>query len=586
MAYRDMVLRAVMHGALLLGFVGTPAVWALEVGDRVDNFRLMDHSGGSSELYYFADVKAVAVMAHNSLCAQAAGTAQGLQALQNDLAADHLQVLLVNSDLLDRRDDILGAVAANALQTPVLMDTTQIIGESLGLTAAGEVLVIDPKGWRLAYRGDIGGARQAIAQLTGVSTSAASQSAAPVGDAANCTIDYPEIADRSQHANISYAETIAPMLAENCVSCHREGGIGPWAMSDYNMVRGFAPMIREVVRTQRMPPWHADPHVGSFSNNRSLSDAEIRTLVHWIEAGAPRGDGADLLAAMKRHWPQWAMGEPDVIIEIPPEQVPATGVVDYRYKMVQNPLTEDAWVKAAEIIPGDRAVLHHVITTFGELETEGRRAGRLKRGTGGGLGGYVPGDEGDPFPSNTGVLLPANATIQFQMHYTTSGRATTDVSQIGLYLHKDKPEHELQSLILLNPRINIPAGADNHSDVAQRVIDRDILVYSLLPHAHYRGKASEFVAHYPDGRVEKLLSVPRYDFNWQTTYTLEQPKRLPAGTRIVHRTWWDNSARNPANPDANRAVPWGEQSFDEMLFGAIRSRDLEELGQAGQAAGQ
>ena len=586
MAYRDMVLRAVMHGALLLGFVGAPTIWALEVGDRVDNFRLMDHSGGSSELYYFADVKAVAVMAHNSRCAQAAGTAQGLQALQNGLAADHLQVLLVNSDLLDRRDDILGAVAASALQTPVLMDTTQIIGESLGLTAAGEVLVIDPKGWRLAYRGDIGGAHQAIAQLTGVSASATAQSAAPVGDAANCTIDYPEIADRSQHANISYAETIAPMLAENCVSCHREGGIGPWAMSDYNMVRGFAPMIREVVRTQRMPPWHADPHVGSFSNNRSLSDEEIRTLVHWIEAGAPRGDGADLLAAMKRHWPQWAMGEPDVIIEIPPEQVPATGVVDYKYKMVENPLTEDAWVKAAEIIPGDRAVLHHVITTFGELETEGRRAGRLKRGTGGGLGGYVPGDEGDPFPSNTGVLLPANATIQFQMHYTTSGRATTDASQIGLYLHKDKPEHELQSMILLNPRINIPAGADNHSDVAQRVIDRDILVYSLLPHAHYRGKASEFVAHYPDGRVEKLLSVPRYDFNWQTTYTLEQPKRLPAGTRIVHRTWWDNSARNPANPDANRTVPWGEQSFDEMLFGAIRYRDLEELGQAGQAAGQ
>ena len=589
MAYKDMVLRAVMRGALLLGLIGTPAVWALEVGDRVDNFRLMDHNGGSSELYYFADVKAVAVMAHNSRCERAALTAQGLQALQSGLAADHLQVLLVNSDLLDRRDDILGAAAAAALQTPVLMDTTQIIGESLSLTAAGEVLVIDPKGWRLVYRGDMVGAHKAIAQLTGVPAPnrvGAQQSAAPVGEAANCTIDYPELVDRSQHANISYAETIAPMLAENCVSCHREGGIGPWAMSDYNMVRGFAPMIREVVRTQRMPPWHADPHVGSFSNNRSLSDEEIRTLVHWIEAGAPRGDGADLLAAMKRHWPQWAMGEPDVIIEIPPEQVPATGVVDYKYKMVQNPLTADAWVKAAEIIPGDRAVLHHVITTFGELETEGRRAGRLKRGTGGGLGGYVPGDKGDPFPAKTGVLLPADATIEFQMHYTTSGRATTDASQIGLYLHKDKPEHELQSMILLNPRINIPAGADNHSDLAQRVIDRDILVYSLLPHAHYRGKASEFVAHYPDGRVEKLLSVPRYDFNWQTTYTLEQPKRLPAGTRIVHRTWWDNSARNPANPDANRAVPWGEQSFDEMLFGAIRYRDLEALGEAGQAAGQ
>jgi hypothetical protein len=308
--------------------------------------------------------------------------------------------------------------------------------------------------------------------------------------------------------------------------------------------------------------------------------------VHWIEAGAPKGEGEDLLAVMKRHWPQWVMGEPDVIIPIPAEDVPASGVVDYKYKMVQNPLDEDVWVKAAEIIPGDRAVLHHVITSFGELETQGRRAGRLKRGGGGSLGGYVPGAEGDPFPDQTGVLLPANATIEFQMHYTTAGKATTDASQMGLYLHKGAPEHELKSMILLNPRIKIPAGADNHSEVAQRVIDKDILVYSLLPHAHYRGKASEFVAHYPDGTQEQLLSVPRYDFNWQTTYTLQDPKRLPAGTKIVHRTWWDNSARNPANPDASRDVPWGQQSFDEMLFGAIRYRELDAPAIGDQVAGQ
>ncbi|MFL6871825.1 MAG: redoxin domain-containing protein [Candidatus Azotimanducaceae bacterium] len=589
MVYKNIVLFILLQGALLVGVLGAPVVAALELGDRVDNFRLMDHIGGSSELHYYADVKAVAIMAHTSRCEQVARNAQVLQALQTGLADNDLHVMAINSDLLDRRDDILTANAASALQTPILMDTTQIVGESLGLTKAAEVLVIDPDGWRLVYRGEMIGAQKVIEKLAGVETSnpaGAQRLAASSSGASNCTIDYPELADRSKHANISYAETIAPMLAENCVSCHREGGIGPWAMSDYNMVRGFAPMIREVVRTQRMPPWHADPHVGRFSNNRSLSDEEIRTLVHWIEAGAPRGDGTDLLAAMKRYWPQWVMGEPDVIIDIPPEQVPATGVVDYKYKMVQNPMSEDAWVKAVEIIPGDRAVLHHVITTFGELETEGRRAGRLKRGTGGGLGGYVPGDEGDLFPAKTGVLLPANATIEFQMHYTTAGRATTDASQIGLYLHKDKPEHELKSLILLNPRINIPAGAANHSDMAQRVIDRDIMVYSLLPHAHYRGKASEFVAHYPDGREEKLLSVPRYDFNWQTTYTLEQPKRLPAGTRIVHRTWWDNSVRNPANPDASRSVPWGEQSFDEMLFGAIRYRELDTVAAIGPTVGE
>ena len=298
---------------------------------------------------------------------------------------------------------------------------------------AGETLVIDPSSWTLAYRGDVKGAAKAVDQLIAgdtVTVTGQHQSSA------NCSVDYPELARRAEHKNISYAKTIAPMLNDNCVSCHRDGGIGPWSMTDYNMVRGFSLMIREVVRTQRMPPWHADPHVGTFSNDRSLSEDEIRTLVHWIEAGAPRGDGPDLLAQSAKSWPLWAMGEPDVIIDIPAEDVPASGVVDYKYKMVTNPLDEDVWVKAAEIIPGDRSVLHHVITTFGELETEGRRAGKLKRGTGGGLGGYVPGAIGKPFPDDTGILLPAGATIEFQMHYTPAGVATTDASRMGLYLHK------------------------------------------------------------------------------------------------------------------------------------------------------
>jgi mono/diheme cytochrome c family protein len=480
--------------------------------------------------------------------------------------------MLINSDLRDNRSSVQAAADEAGIELPILLDTTQIIGENLLAATAGETLVINPSTWTLAYRGDADGARQAVAQLVqGDTVTAVSSANAKSG----CLVDFPELARRAEHKTISYADTIAPMLNDNCVSCHREGGIGPWAMTDYNMVRGFSLMIREVVRTQRMPPWHADPHVGEFSNDRSLTDEQIRTLVHWIEAGSPRGEGADLLAQNAQQWPMWVMGEPDVIIEIPPEDVPASGVVDYKYKMVTNPLDQDVWVKAAEIIPGDRSVLHHVITSFGELETEGRRAGRLKRGTGGGLGGYVPGAVGKPFPEDTGILLPAGATIEFQMHYTPAGLATTDTSRMGLYLHKAPPKHKLGSMILLNPRILIPAGAPNHSEVMVRTFDQDVLVYSLLPHAHYRGKASEFVAHLPDGTKETLLSVPRYDFNWQTNYDLEEPRFLPAGTKMVHRTWWDNSARNPANPDATRDVPWGQQSWDEMLFGSVRYRVVD-----------
>ena len=574
------IIKPICAVALLLSLTATTG-FALEEGSRVENFRLMDHQGASHELHYFADAPAIVLMTHSTSCSTMPQSLQSLTSMQTQFSPAGAEFMLINSDLRDRRTTVAASVADADL--PILLDPTQIIGESLGADTAGETLVVNPRDWTLAYRGDVTGAAQAVAQL--VAGDEVSVDSQPVASA-DCAVDFPELARRAEHKNISYAKTIAPMLNDNCVSCHREGGIGPWAMSDYNMVRGFSLMIREVVRTQRMPPWHADPHVGEFSNDRSLSDDEIRTLVHWVEAGAPRGEGADLLAENSQSWPIWAMGEPDVIIDIPPEDVPASGVVDYKYKMVTNPLDKDVWVKAAEIIPGDRSVLHHVITSFGELETEGRRAGRLKRGTGGGLGGYVPGAEGKPFPDDTGILLPAGATIEFQMHYTPAGLATTDASRMGLYLYEEPPEHKLDSMVLLNPRILIPAGAPNHSEVMVRTFDQDVLVYSLLPHAHYRGKASEFVAHLPDGTQETLLSVPRYDFNWQTNYDLKEPRFLPAGTKMVHRTWWDNSARNPANPDATRDVPWGQQSWDEMLFGSVRYRVVEADAAGSMAGGQ
>lgn len=574
------IIKPIYAVALMLSLTATTG-FALDEGSRVENFRLMDHQGASHELHYFADAPAIVLMTHSTSCSTMPQSLQSLTSLQTQFSPAGAEFMLINSDLRDRRTTVAASVADADL--PILLDPTQIIGESLGADTAGETLVVNPRDWTLAYRGDVTGAAQAVAQL--VAGDEVSVDSQPVASA-DCALDFPELARRAEHKNISYAKTIAPMLNDNCVSCHREGGIGPWAMSDYNMVRGFSLMIREVVRTQRMPPWHADPHVGEFSNDRSLSDDEIRTLVHWVEAGAPRGEGADLLAENSQSWPIWAMGEPDVIIDIPPEDVPASGVVDYKYKMVTNPLDKDVWVKAAEIIPGDRSVLHHVITSFGELETEGRRAGRLKRGTGGGLGGYVPGAEGKPFPDDTGILLPAGATIEFQMHYTPAGLATTDASRMGLYLYEEPPEHKLDSMVLLNPRILIPAGAPNHSEVMVRTFDQDVLVYSLLPHAHYRGKASEFVAHLPDGTQETLLSVPRYDFNWQTNYDLKEPRFLPAGTKMVHRTWWDNSARNPANPDATRDVPWGQQSWDEMLFGSVRYRVVEADAAGSMAGGQ
>lgn len=565
-----------------------PTVLALSPQDRVENFRLMDNRGDSHELYYYDDMKAVVVMVQGNGCPIVRNAMPRFKELRDMYADQGVQFFMLNSNLQDNRQTVSAEAAEFDYDIPVLLDGTQIIGESLDLVRMGEVFVLDPKTWSVTYHGAMDDRltyekqkqeakehylKDAIdSMLAGEAVEVASTE--PLG----CLINFPEKQNRAQHANISYSEEIAPMLADNCVVCHREGGIGPWAMTDYNMVRGFSLMIREVVRTQRMPPWHADPAVGHFSNDRSLSAEQTQKLVHWIEAGSPRGEGPDpLLDMADRHWGTWAvhepeLGEPDYIINIPAAEIPATGVVDYMYHFVQNNIGEDVWVKAAEILPGDRGVLHHVITSYGQMETEGPRKGRLKREGQGGLRGYVPGMVSQHFPESTGVYLPADATIEFQMHYTTNGKATVDESKLGIWVYDQPPEHQVFSLILANGRIKIPPHSKNHMETAERVMPKPAVIYNMLPHAHFRGKASQFSVVYPDGTEEVLLHVPNYDFNWQTTYELAEPKYIPAGTKIVHTTWWDNSAQNPANPDPTIEVTWGEQSWEEMLFGAVLMR--------------
>ena len=550
--------------AIFLGIFATYA-GALAPSDRVSNFRLFDHMGGSHELHYFSDKKAVVLLTQDLSCAASSAVAADVSTRITEYG-EAVEYFVLDST----SDRATLAVAMTDQNARVLIDDAQLVGRTFDLNRSAEALVIDPTNWTLAYRGDAGeGLTAALSALVDGTEIERSQT-----EANGCNISY---AKTDGHA-ISYAETIAPILAENCVSCHRPGGIGPWAMNDYNMVRGFSLMMREVLLTKRMPPWHADPTVGHWANDRSIGREDLQTLVSWIDAGAPRGDGEDPLKQYVSHKPVWgALGEPDLIIDIPPTDVPATGVVDYQYKYVQNPLDKDVWVRASQIVPGDRTVLHHVITRFGEMATEGPRAGRLKRRSsiGGGLAGYVPGAEARPLPEGTGTLLPAGATIEFQMHYTTSGAETIDHSRIGIYFHEAEPEHKIEGMILANGRIKIPPHANNHAEQAVREFEDDVLVYSILPHSHYRGKAAKFVAEYPDGSSEVLLNVPNYDFNWQTTYLLEEPKFMPAGTRIIYTNWWDNSAQNPANPNPNREVTWGQQSFDEMIFGAISYRKIE-----------
>jgi hypothetical protein len=550
------------------------SAWALAPGETVDNFRLLDHRGAAHELYYYSDMKAVVVMAHANGCEAANKAIPQLESIRNQYQARDVRVFMLNSNLKDDRASITAVANSAGTEIPVLEDSLQLIGESLGATRAGEVFVINPVGWKLAYRGPVDKAGPVVDAL------ASGQPVTPSKiDVKGCEVAMPELARRAAHAKISYSKEIVPILVDKCVTCHREGGIAPWQMSSYEMVRGFAPMIREVIRTKRMPPWHADPHYGVFKNDRSMTGEQAKTLVHWIEAGAPQDKAPDPLKTLKNEWSEWENGKPDLIVETPAFTVPATGTIDYENPIVKNPLGKDVWVRAIEFNPGDRSVVHHILA-YGVKE--GATGGR--RGLDTYLAGYAPGGGVVRFPEDTGVLLTKDMNFRFQMHYTASGKPATDVTKIGIYFTDEPPKYPLRQFVLLDPRLKIPPNTKDHYIVAPpRTFDRDVLIYTLTAHSHYRGKASKFVAHYPDGREEVLLSVPAYDFNWQTSYELKTPKLLPKGTKLVYDTVYDNSSQNKANPDPNIEVRWGEQSWEEMIYGNVRYRFVDEEAQLTQA---
>ncbi len=553
---------------------------------RVDNFVLLDQHGDAHELYYHKDAAAVVLMIQGNGCPIVRNALPDFKALRDAYAEQNVRFLMLNANLQDTRESIRAEAEKYGVDMPILNDESQIIGESLDLVRTGEVLVLNPKTWEIAYRGPVNDRLVYERQLDEAKAHYAADAidaimqgqtvATARREAVGCLINFPQ--KNQQHAGISYSETIAPMLKEKCVVCHTEGGLGPWAMSSYTMVQGFAPMIREVVRTKRMPPWHADPHIGVWKNDISLSTEELQTLVHWIEAGAPRGSGPDPLAESQVTIVEWPLGEPDLVLDIPAYTVPVSGVVDYQFPTVSNPLDTGVWIKAATVVPGDREVVHHILAGTVDADTT-----QLRRDSGvfdNYLIGYAPGNESHTFPKGTGVYIPPGGEFLFQMHYTPVGRETVDRSRIGLYFHTETPENFYRQDVVVNPTIKIPPREARHAEVAYYHFDKEAVLHDLVPHAHYRGVASKFELWKPDGSKEVILSVPNYDFNWQRTYEFVEPKRLEAGTKLVHTTWYDNSAANPGNPDPDREVPWGLQSWDEMLYGAFSYTYVNETTEA------
>jgi hypothetical protein len=412
-------------------------------------------------------------------------------------------------------------------------------------------------------------------------------------------------------AQPTFNRDVAPIFYKNCTSCHRPGEIAPMSLLTYRAARPYARSIAAQVMKGTMPPWHADPAHGEFSNDRRLTAEEKDTILTWVNAGAPEGSAADL-PAQPVYPDGWTIGKPDVVLSMTEDYpVPASGTVDYKYFEVPTNFTDDKWIQAYEVKPGTPSVVHHVIVyakaprpapvaaplgstvdaprprrqppfTFApnmeepdEVKTAAARqtvpndrpspAG----GNGAFVGGFVPGQAARVYPAGTAIKVPAGATLIFQMHYTANGTPAADRSRIGLVFAPGAPRQESITAALVNANFTLPAGAPSTRVDAAMTIERDLTVWSLLPHTHVRGRRWEVAATYPDGRSELLLAVPQYDFNWQTEYIFKQPVKLPKGTGLKSSAWYDNSAANKANPDPTADVHWGDQTWEEMQFTAF-----------------
>ncbi len=370
----------------------------------------------------------------------------------------------------------------------------------------------------------------------------------------------------------TFSKDVAPIFYSRCAECHRPTMFAPMSLLTYDEARPWARSIRTRVAARTMPPWNADPNHGKFRNDPSLSEKEIATITAWVDAGAPKGDDKDL-PARPTFADGWTIGTPDVVFATPePFTIPAAGEIPYQYVRIPTNLTEEKWIQALEIRSSARTHVHHVIAYTQPSDAPLQTNGALGAGN---IGGTTPNKPGVRYPDGVARRIRGNTDIVLQMHYTTNGEPSVDRTEVGVIYAVTPPAKQTVGGMAINTRFLIPAGAGNHEVRATQVLKIDTLVTSFTPHMHVRGKDMTYIAHFADGTSETLLSVPAYDFNWQFTYQLAEPRLLPAGTSVEVIAHFDNSPGNKFNPDPAKDVRWGDQTWEEMMigfFGAVADR--------------
>lgn len=540
------------------------------IGQKVANFSLPDAHGKRVALDDYKD-KVVVLAFVGTECPLAKRYAARLRDLSAEFAKQGVAFLGIDSNLQDSLQEIDAFARTSGVTFPVLKDNNNEIADRLGAERTPEVFLLDRE--RIVrYWGRIDdqygfktGAGYALPKLTQRDLGDAIEEvlggksvSRPVVKAEGCLIG--RATKRQPKGDVTYSKQISRILQNRCVECHRPGEVAPFSVTSYDEVVGWAEMIREVVHDGRMPPWSANPKYGHFSNDARLSEEEKQQIDRWVENGCPKGDDKDL-PEPREFVAGWRMGEPDQVIYMAekPFEVPAEGAVDYQYFVVDPGWTTDKWIQATEPRPGNRNVVHHInVHVIPKNVTDAFPPE--------GIGTFGPGFAPNIWPKGSAIYVPANSKLEFQLHYTPKGTAQEDRSMIGIRFANPRTIKKIihQSFVHTQT-FNIPAGDPDYEVQVEHAFDKPTLLLSLLPHMHVRGSAFRYEAIYPDGKNEILLDIPHYDFNWQLRYIFAEPKLMPKGAKLVCTAHFDNSADNPANPDPTRVVPFGQQTWDEML---------------------
>jgi peroxiredoxin/mono/diheme cytochrome c family protein len=548
---------------LLLSALPTAAARSLP------NFNLLDVRETNHELYR-APGRAVVLFFTGTGCPIARKCSPKLRALQNTFQSQGVHFWIINSYPEESPRDIRKEIMELGLRTMTyLLDSNQAVAMAYRVDRTAEVIAINTQTWEPFYRGAIDEqfAEGSEKPTTGTeylkdaldaflnNQPIPTERTRPRG----CRITYARSDDPDKTPD--YATEVAPILRNKCAECHQPDGVGPWSMNAHRRVANYADMIEEVLTARRMPPWDPNPAYGSFQDEQRLSRDEVQTLIRWVQAGAPKGEGPDPLTEPMPPLPTWQLGSPDAILTIPePQRIPASGVLDYRYVTVDNPFTEDVWLSGMEIKPGNAKVVHHVILYVD-------RPGYNDPGNGAFFIGWAPGASALHYPAGTAKRLPKGSRLTLELHYTTCGSEQEDTTQVALFRANGPQTSEAETRFAIEWNLNIQPGDDEARHSATYAFTQDTTLYGFFPHMHYRGKWMRYELLTPNGKKTTLLHVPRYDFLWQFSYYPTQPIQVPAGSWLLVTGAFDNSANNPANPDPTKQVHFNQQSWDEMFIG-------------------